>query len=89
MYTNKQLLKLIDSFNKKSFKEKLILIRENKEILKLEYDNDWSRVSFHGVDEDREEELQKFNWFEWESDGMFNRNSNIYDVFELLGIIIH
>ena len=77
---------MIESFNKKSFSEKLEIFRDNKDVVKLEYDNGWTWVEFVDMPEEIKEEIEGENWFNWDGEA-FTDSSAMYDLMTMAGII--
>lgn len=85
-YSKQQCIDMIRSFNKKTFPEKLITLRDNKETIKLEYDCGWSWIEFIGMDEYMTDEIQNEEWFEWDNE-CFRDSSDQWDLMLMAGIV--
>lgn len=84
-YNKEQCLAMVRSFNKKTFDEKLIILRDHKNVLELESDNGWTNIKFRDVPEEIQEEVQEVDWFEWEGEA-FVHSRNLESLMSLAGI---
>lgn len=82
-YTKEQYQKMAEKFNNFKTQGKLITIKNNPDIFKLEQDNGWYMLRLHDQDA-MEEELDFL--FEFPSE---LSSKDIYELFLLAGIKLH
>jgi hypothetical protein len=90
-HTKEQWIQFIEVFNKKSFIDKLRIIKNKNDLLCIVQDNGWFWIEIKNISKESEEEIKESNWFQIDGKNYggepFTDSSAMNDLLSVAGLL--